>query len=51
MSDRRGVRVHLLHGRLFDVLRQVGQHAVDFVADFLGGNVNVFLQRELDEDL
>ena len=50
-EDRRRVGVELLHDRLVDVARQVREDAVDLVADFLGGDVDVLLEDERDEDL
>ena len=48
-GDRIGIE--LLDERLVDVPGQVGQNAVDLVADFLGRHVGVLLQDERDEDL
>ena len=48
--DRRSVRIELFNRRLLDVVRQIGQRAVDLVANVLRGSVQIALQLECHED-
>ena len=51
VQDRGRVRVDLVHHRLVDVLREIGEDLVDLVTYLLGRHVDALLQLELDEDL
>ena len=50
-EDRRGVGIHAVDTRLLNRLRQLRQHAVHLVADFLRRDVDVLVEQECDDHL
>ena len=50
-QNGRGVGVELLNRRLFGRFGQIRNDGLDAVLDFLRGDVNVFFEHELNEDL
>ena len=50
-EHRRRVGIEAIDARLLDRPRQQRQHAVDLVADFLRGDVDVLVEQERDHDL
>ena len=51
IKHRRRTWLDLADDRLLDVCGQVTQHRVHLVADLLGGDIRVFVQLELDNNL